>query len=187
MGTLLALPFGSPEEEADYIVETCKALRGLAIKEDGDKERGISWSDMAVLLRSVRRDGGPIMDALKRAGVPYVIAGMDNLFEKEEVEAARQLFYFLAGEIEAEALRVAWDKAALGISAKQLAGAISQAEKARSEMGNAGIGQFKVYNLQRQFVAFIEAIGLREEKVPAGRGEVVFYNLGKFSPGNFRF
>jgi DNA helicase-2/ATP-dependent DNA helicase PcrA len=181
VGDVVALPFGSPEEEADYIVQTCKALRGLAIREDGDKERGISWSDMAVLLRSVRRDGGPIMDALKSAGVPYVIAGMDNLFEKEEVEAARQLFYFLAGEIEADVLRGSWEKAALGISTKELAGAISQAAKARAEMGNAGIGQFKVYNLQRQFVAFIEAIGLREEKVPTGRGEVAFYNLGKFS------
>ena len=55
---------------------------------------------MAILLRSVRRDGGPIMEALDAAGVPYVITGMDNLFQKAEVEAARQLFYFLAEETE---------------------------------------------------------------------------------------
>ncbi|MDZ7767866.1 MAG: 3'-5' exonuclease [Woeseiaceae bacterium] len=48
-------------------------------------------------------------------------------------------------------------------------------------MKNADVGQFKVYNLQRQFVAFIETAGLLEEDVPKDRGEVVFYNLGKFS------
>jgi DNA helicase-2/ATP-dependent DNA helicase PcrA len=181
VGDIVALPFGSPQEEAAYIAETCKALRGVAIREDEEKVRGISWSDMAVLLRSVRRDGGPIMDALRASGVPYVITGMDNLFEKEEVEAARQLFYFLAGEIEAEALREAWERAELGTTPNALDEAITQATRARADMKDASVGQFKVYNLQRQFVAFLEAIGLREEKVPGGRGEVVFYNLGKFS------
>ena len=52
---------------------------------------------------------------------------------------------------------------------------------ARQDMKKADIGQFKVYNLQRQFIAFLENAGLREEQVPGGRGEVVFYNLGKFS------
>jgi DNA helicase-2/ATP-dependent DNA helicase PcrA len=181
IGDVVAMSFRSPEEEAAHIATTCKALRGVAIREDAEEDRGISWSDMVVLLRSVRRDGAPIMEALKNAGVPYVIAGMDNLFGKEEVEAARQLFYFLAGEIESDVLQAAWEQADLGISAKALSGAISQAEKVRADMKDAGIGQFKVYNLQRQFVAFIEAIRLREERVPGGRGEMAFYNLGKFS------
>lgn len=45
----------------------------------------------------------------------------------------------------------------------------------------AGLGQFQVYNLQRQFMAFLENAELREERVPNGRGEMAFYNLGKFS------
>ena len=48
-------------------------------------------------------------------------------------------------------------------------------------MANVDVGQFQVYNLQRQFMAFLETAALREERVPDGRGEVVFYNLGKFS------
>jgi len=180
VGDIVALGFQSPDEEAQHIAATCKELRGVAVKEDSD-ERGISWSDMAVLLRSVRRDGAPIMEALRQAGVPYVITGMDNLFEKEEVEAARQLFYFLAEEADEASLRQAWETADLGISARALSGAIQTAAKARDEMKDAAVGQFKVYNLQRQFVAFLENIELREERVPGGRGEVVFYNLGKFS------
>jgi DNA helicase II / ATP-dependent DNA helicase PcrA len=179
-GDIVALGFDSPEQEARYIAETCQALRGVAIHDD-DAERGISWSDMAILLRSVRRDGAPLMAALDAAGVPYVITGMDNLFQKAEVEAARQLFWFLAGEVDEAALLAAWRAADLGLEAKALTHAIAVAAKARTDMKDADVGQFKVYNLQRQFVAFIENAGLREERVPGGRGEVAFYNLGKFS------
>ncbi len=179
-GDIVALSFDSPEDEARYIAETCKSLRGVAIEEDG-AARGMAWSDMAILLRSVRRDASPITAALEAAGVRYVITGMDNLFEKAEAEAARQLFYFLAGEIEAAELKRFWLAADLGIAPAALDRAIAAAKKARSDMKDAQVGQFKVYNLQRQFMAFLENIGLREEKVPDGRGEVVFYNLGKFS------
>ena len=151
------------------------------VVQDGEKGRGISWSDMAVLLRSVRRDGTPIMAALDAANVPYVITGMNNLFAKPEAEAARQLFYFLAGEIGEADLRAAWEAADLGIPADALSAAIANAGQARDNMQDAAVGQFAVYNLQRQFMAFLEVTGLREEKVPGGRGEVAFYNLGKFS------
>jgi DNA helicase-2/ATP-dependent DNA helicase PcrA len=179
-GDITALPFDSPEDEARHIARTCQALRGVAIS-DKDSERGVSWSDMAVLLRSVRRDGEAIMAALDEAGVPYVITGMDNLFQTDEAEAARQLFYFLADEIDEDTLRAAWRLADLGIPPDALDRAVSAAAHARQEMKNADVGQFKVYNLQRQFLAFLENTGLREELVPGGRGEVIFYNLGKFS------
>lgn len=179
-GDIVALGFDSPEQEAAHIARSCLELRGVAIRDD-DKDRGMSWSDMAILLRSVRRDGQPIMDALDAAGVPYVITGMDNLFEKPEVQAARQLFYFLAGEATQDAVKSAWELANLGLEAKSLKRAIAAAKKARDDMQDADIGQFKVYNLQRQFIAFIENVGLREEKVPDKRGEIAFYNLGKFS------
>lgn len=179
-GDIVALGFDSPEAEAQYIAQTCQSLRGISINEDNG-ERGISWSDMAILLRSVRRDGGAIMAALDLAGVPYVITGMDNLFATPEAEAARQLFYFLAGEIDEAALRQAWQAADLGIEDKALDSAILAATQARQDMQKAEVGQFKVYNLQRQFIAFLENAEIREERVPGGQGEVVFYNLGKFS------
>ncbi len=180
VGDIVALPFDSPEEEATYIAETCRSLRGVAIV-DGEGERGIAWSDMAVLLRSVRRDGAPIMAALDAAKIPYVITGMNNLFAKPEAEAARQLFYYLAGEIGVAELHSAWERAQLGIPTEALTEAIVAATDARRNMQNATEGKFAVYNLQRQFMAFLEATGLREENVPGERGEVVFYNLGKFS------
>jgi DNA helicase-2/ATP-dependent DNA helicase PcrA len=181
-GDIVALSFDHPADEAAHIARACGALHGVAIRDDG-RERGIAWSDMAILLRSVRRDGAAIQAALREAGIPYIITGMDNLFEKEEVEAARQLFYFLAREdgVTVESVRAAWRAADLGIRPAALDAALSAAARARDDMQRADIGQFKVYNLQRQFMGFLERINLREEAVPGGRGEVVFYNLGKFS------
>ena len=177
---ITALRFDTPEDEARHIAHTCQALRGLAIHDDGS-ERGLSWSDMAILLRSVRRDGQVITAALDEAGVRYVITGMDNLFQTDEAEAARQLFYFLADEINEATLRAAWRSADLGIVPDALDRAVTTAVSAREDMKKAEVGQFKIYNLQRQFIAFLKDAGLREERVPGGRGEVVFYNLGKFS------
>ena len=180
VGDIVALSFDSAEAEATYIGETCSSLRGLAVQEFGGR-RGISWSDIAILLRSVRRDGAAIMHALDKCGVPYVITGMNKLFDKPEAEAARQLFYFLAGDIEEEELHSAWQKAELGISTDALSRAISHAALARDNMKDASLGQFAVYNLQRQFMGFLETADLREEMVPDNRGEMSFYNLGKFS------
>ncbi|MGJ5137223.1 ATP-dependent helicase [Bradyrhizobium oligotrophicum] len=179
-GDITALGFASPQDEAKHIAANCLALRGVGFREDGD-ERGLAWSDMAILLRSVRRDGAAISDALRFAGVPYVITGMDNLFQTPEAEAGRQLFYFMAAETDETTLRRTWQNASLGIEPAKLTRAIKAAKKAREDMGDADLGQFKVYNLQRQFMAFLENTGLREERVPDGRGEIVFYNLGKFS------
>jgi DNA helicase-2/ATP-dependent DNA helicase PcrA len=179
-GDIVTLGFDSREAEANYIAETCRALRGSAVNEVKG-QRGMAWSDMAILLRSVRGSGKIIASALKKAGVPFIITGMDNLFEQPEAEAARQLFYFLSGKTDEITLRNAWESADLGIAKSDLTRAMAEAAKARANMKKAELGQFQVYNLQRQYMAFLEVVGIREERIPDGRGEVVFYNLGKFS------
>ena len=45
----------------------------------------------------------------------------------------------------------------------------------------AAATQIETRNLQRAYLDFLEALALREERIPCGRGEVVYYNLGKFS------
>ncbi len=181
-GDIVALSFGSPEEEARYIAETAKALRGVAIRQDGG-ERGISWSDMAVLPRSVKRNGEPISRALEAAGVPFVVAGMTNLFGAPEAEAARQLFYFMAGRpgVDETALEGAWTGARLGVEETDLKRAVAKASKAKASFGESDQKRWGLYSIQRLFLTFLEDAGAREERVPDGRGEVVFYNLGKFS------
>lgn len=180
VGDIVALQFSSPDEEADYIAKTCKELRGTLI-EDGGKKRPISWSDMAVLIRYVKF-GEPIRSAFTRAGIPFVSLGMDTLFDAPEGEAARQLFYFVANRLPREDVLQAWRTADLGIADAVLDAALKETETTRARMAAEDQDvRFSVYNLQRQFIGFLEQIGLREEVVPNGRGPTVFYNLGKFS------
>lgn len=180
-GDIVALSFATPDAEAEHIAKSIQSLRGIAIK-DGEKDRGISWSDMAILLRSVRANGQPITDALDAAQIPYVIVGMNNLFGTQEAEAARQLFYFMAGRptIDAGALETLWLNAGLGTSKKELRGAIRTAQTSRESLDNP-TERFGFYSIQRTFQTFLEEAGIREERVRNGRGEIVFYNLGKFS------
>ena len=185
-GDVAALTFADPDDEAKFIVETIKELHGVAFVEDG-RERGLAYSDMAILLRSVKRNGEPIAHALHAAGIKFVVGGMSNLFGTAEAQAARELFYFIAGsgnrrpETPRTDVRDAWLRADLGIDPQKLDAAVDGAAASKAELGEPDAKRWNVYSLQRQFIGFLEAIELREERVPDDRGEVVFYNLGKFS------
>ena len=181
-GDIVALSFGDPDAEARHIAETIQSLRGVAFSEDG-VERGLSWSDMAILLRSVKANAEPITQALQAAGIPFVVTGMTNLFGTAEAEAARQLFYFIADRpgVDAAALKVAWETARLGINSVVLDEAIAGAAAAKAALTDPDQKRWGQYSIQRVYLAFLEQAGVREEVVPDGRGEVVFYNLGKFS------
>ena len=182
LGDITALSFSSAEEEAQYIAQTVLSLEGIAFKED-NSERGLSLSDMAVLLRSVKRNGQPIMDAFDKAGIPYVVIGMNNLFKTAEAEAARKLFYFIADQegIDKLKLETAWHEAKLGINRAKLQVAIANVSRAKLSLQEPEQKQWGLYNIQRVFLNFLEDCELREDNVPDDGGEIVLYNLGKFS------
>jgi len=181
-GDIVALSFDDPDAEARYVAATIQSLRGVAFTED-EVERGLSWSDMAILLRSVNANAEPITQALQAAGIPFVVTGMTNLFETAEAEAARQLFYFIANRpgVDASALKAAWEAPDLGLDPAALDQAIADAAAARAALTDPEQQRWGQYSIQRVYLAFLEQAGVREELVPNGRGEVVFYNLGKFS------
>ena len=64
-------------------------ISALDSRKEDNIERGLSWSDMVVLLRSVKANAEPITNALQAAGVPFVVTGMTDLFGTPEAEAAR--------------------------------------------------------------------------------------------------
>ena len=185
LGDIVALAFDSPEDEARYIAETIKSMHGVAF-DDGNGERGLSWSDMAVLLRSVRASGAVITEALKDAEIPFVVTGLANLFETDEASAARDLFHYISGEtIKNEkpptdkALRQSWETANLGIAKRKLDEALRYAKQVRDTLhGNSGENP---PSIQAAFLTFLEMVELREENVPGSRGQVVLFNLGQFS------
>jgi DNA helicase-2/ATP-dependent DNA helicase PcrA len=185
-GDIVALSFNDPDAEAEHIAKSIQTLCGIAIKEptdnDPDHKRGIAYSDMAILLRSVRRNGEPITRALDAAGIRYVVIGMNNLFGTPEAEAARALFYYMAGRttLDAAGLERLWLNAGLGLKAADVHKAVQNAKALRDEFNASNMRNVR-YGIQRVFLKFLEDNGTREERIPNDRGEILFYNLGKFT------
>ena len=176
-GDIVALSFDSPEEEAQHIAETIKSLRGIALE---DEERGLSWSDMAILFRSVRNNAAPVINALRQAGIPFIVTGMTDLFATLEAEAARQLFLFIADDgVDRDDVEQAWISADLGISEATLQSALEEVESAKDVIATSQ--KWEDGSIQRVFLNFLEKADIKEEVIPKGRQETVFYNLGKFS------
>lgn len=54
------------------------------------------WSDIAILLRSVRSNAEPYRQALSRKAVPYQVIGDASFFNREEIAQLYGLFSFLS-------------------------------------------------------------------------------------------
>lgn len=152
-GDLLALRFASPEQEAQWIVSKIMALRGIPFTEDVET-RGLTWSDCAILLRSVKNSADSIVQALREAGIPYLIKGMSRLFETPEVYAATAVFSYLAGDVDLPMLRHLWIDANLGIEGSNLDHAITWLDAERADWHNRW--RKSDCSLQHTFLGFLE-------------------------------
>ncbi len=74
-------------EEATALAELLRRLHAA-----GQVRR---WSDVVLLLRSVRSYAAPYADALRLAGIPVVVVGDATLFERDDVQQWVNLFTFL--------------------------------------------------------------------------------------------
>jgi DNA helicase-2/ATP-dependent DNA helicase PcrA len=182
-GDMLALTFDSAVGEAAWICDRIARLRGMPfVDTPGAEPRGLSWSDFAVLFRSVSKDAGELVDELKRRDIPYVIKGLTRLFDASEVQACVMCFRYIRQEVTTDDVVEAWLAADLGLKRSDLLRALPVLEEARNWQQGQRWG---TYNIQRTYLRFLEELKIREETVPSMdgtvRGELVFYNLGKFS------
>jgi DNA helicase-2/ATP-dependent DNA helicase PcrA len=96
-GDLLALEFPTPEAEASWICDRIQAMRGLAFTDTESAEpRGLSWSDFAVLFRSVAKDADAFVAELRRRDIPYLVKGLNRLFDSPEITAVVGIFRYFA-------------------------------------------------------------------------------------------
>ena len=180
-GDMLALEFNTPKDEAERICDRLEAMRGLAFRDTASSEpRGLSWSDFAVLYRSVANDAGPLVEAMRRRGIPYVVKGLNLLFDSPEIQAVVGIFRYMVAEITADNLRQLWEDADLLPDDAPWPAAVAVLDEGRDFGRGARWG---VFNIQRLYLEFLEALEVREETLPGepGRRELVFYQLGKFS------
>jgi DNA helicase-2/ATP-dependent DNA helicase PcrA len=179
-GDLLALTFDDPQAEARWIADRIEHLRGVPFQSPDAPHRGLSWSDCAVLFRSVAKDSSPLVAELRRRNIPFLVKGLNQLFESPEIQAVVGIFRFMIAEVTAENLKAQWSDAHLIPSVGDWKRALAVLEKGRDFENTKA---HSVFNLQRVYLDFLEALGLREDTVPGdgSRAELVFYQLGKFS------
>lgn len=180
-GDIVAVSRDSPADEATWICDRILELRGLPFVDAPDGEmRGLSWSDVAVLFRSVAHDAGPLVEEMGRRGIPYVVKGLTRLFGAPEIQAVVALFRYMVGDATAAEVTQRWVDARLLPEEASMRRAFrlldDGADFARGE-------RWGTYNIQRLYLDVLEALGVREDTVPDGtvRAELVFYRLGKFS------
>lgn len=179
-GDMLALEFGDDTDEARWIADRIEALRGVPFVDAPEADpRGLSWSDCAVLFRSVR-DADALVEEFRRRDIPYIVKGLARLFDSPEIVAVVGLFKYMNGELDPAQLQHLWTEAHLIPDRANFGRALNVLDAGRRFDGDDRWG---TYNIQRLYLNALEALNLTESTVPGppARGELVFYQLGKFS------
>lgn len=182
-GDLQLEEFQNQEDEDNFIIKQIKSLRGKSFNDKGDSTpRGLDYSDMVILLRAWK-PATRLAEVLKSEGIPFVVTGVSQLFETEEVLACVDIYKYLAGEVSQKQLKDSWFKVCTGLVEADLDRAIKQLDKCKPNNDD----WHEHFNLQEIFIKFRDDAGITEKQITGdgdqslSRAEVVFYNMGMFS------
>lgn len=90
--------FNTRIDEAEWVVSRITELIGVKYVEGNGSERGLTYSDIAILMRSVQgrsqyhRD---FTNALQNASIPYVIESEGSIFERSHARVLREAMELL--------------------------------------------------------------------------------------------
>ena len=185
-GDILYEQFDDTESETAFIIKTIKNLRGKTFKDKIENpERGLDYSDFAVLIRRWA-NANDIAAALREEEIPFIVGGVNQLFQQPEIQAAKSLFLFLDDQLDRFTLAELWQDACHdNLDDEVLDDAIDILEKSKPKKT-----YYETFILQKVYRDFLENAGITENIFPqnpsskiAGdtQGEIVFYNLGMFS------
>ena len=126
----------------------------------GRTSRCCSDRSPRTLARSSRRCGA--------ADIPYVVKGLNRLFDSPEIQAVVGIFRYMAGLIDGRG-------PAHALGRREPCSRPTATGPRRSTVLDEGRDfdrgeRWGVYNIQRLYLEFLEALGLREETVPGDAG-----------------
>ncbi len=182
--------YNNVDEENEAIAKYIDDIIGVKFTENNEEERGIAFSDISILLRTWNK-ANSIVDALERHNIPYITAGVNQLFAMEEVQAALSIFNYLYGEISEKELKEKWQKIPhANILPEKIDYAISNLSEKNPT--NEKVKDNWEYSLQDIFWNFLNDAEIYEENFintsslelevrSKERAEIIFFNLGKFS------
>lgn len=185
-GDILYNQFESVEEENEFIVSSIRNLRGVTFQDkDGSEPRGLDYSDFVILIRKWKK-AHAIIEALQQADIPFIVTGVNNLFQRLEIQAAKAIFEFLQDTIDKNVLRHYWTELCANINTGSLDQAIGKLIKKKPNENT----YYERFNIQEIYMDFLEDAGITEDLFADGSGrsnsgyhneEIIFYNLGMFS------
>ena len=163
-GDVVFKEFEHQDDEFEFIADNIRKLHDV----------GVPYSDMAILLRK-RKIGADIAEVLEQNDIPFIIEGMNELMQTLECQAAKGIFDYLNGEIDATALYKLWQRVNYPFNKKELADCLQV-------LMTIDISKLKFYtdlNLQQIYHDFLKGLSITENGKP--ETEIILYNLGKFS------
>lgn len=185
-GDILYNQFTSVEEENEFIVSSIRNLRGVSFQDkDGLEPRGLDYSDMVILIRKWKK-AHAIIESLQEANIPFIVTGVNNLFQRLEIQSAKAIFEFLQETIDRNVLSHYWTELAPKINLTLLEQAIDKLHRKKPNETT----YYERFNIQEIYMDFLEDAGITEELFMDGTGqsssgyqneEIIFYNLGMFS------
>ncbi|HLG28493.1 MAG TPA: ATP-dependent DNA helicase [Paenisporosarcina sp.] len=178
------------DQENEAIARYIVNLLEVQFSDEDEQKRGLAYSDFCILVRKWNK-AGAIASALERHKIPYITAGVNQLFNTPEVEAAMGIFNYLYEDITADDLKNLWlNLPNQRLNESKLDAAIMELEECLPE--NEKIKKNWEYSLQGilwDFMdtaeiyedSFIDTYSKKVQKSTSERAEILFFNLGKFS------
>ncbi len=157
--------FDSIKDECAFVTDRIEKLH----------EAGVSYSEMAVLLR-VKKYGKEFASALEKKGIPFIVEGVNELFTTPECCAAKGIFQFLNGDIDSKELRRLWTSINYPLDKKEITSAIKMLQ-------SIDVSSMKFYGdliIQKVFHDFLCQLSIVSD-ASNKNAEIILYNLGKFS------
>jgi len=192
---ILFKEFNTIEEESENIAKYILDIRGVAFSDNDEKNRGLDYSDICVLIRKWDK-AKSISEVFDKYDIPYITSGVNELFNTSEIKAAVGIFQFLHGIIDKNELKNLWIDTFISkkLSNKfdnykfdQAIIAIYNSFKEFEKPSKNGKIN-RAFSLQGIFWDFLNIADINEElfidrdnPTPHVHSEIILFNLGKFS------
>lgn len=183
-GDIYKIEFQYQTDEIKFIVDRIKRLIGTEWTNNDGSKRGLAYSDIALLFRSVKYGAQPYLDALDKAGIPYAVTNIGGLFEADEVDIIFSIFAYLGdfekiwdgqsgtGFVPDEDLIYSSAKSIFPLSDKKIF------EKQLQELKESISGHISLQGIYGEILAIL---GVYRDDIHDNENEVALYNLGRLS------
>lgn len=192
---ILFKEFNSIEEESENIAKYIIDIRGVPFSDNDEKNRGLDYSDICILLRKWDK-AKSISEIFDKFGIPYITSGVNELFDTSEVKAALGIFQYLHGIIDQSELLNLWldifesRKLNNKLNINKFNDAVIFIQAAYKDFEKPSKkGKFnRAFSLQGIFWDFLNTANINEElftnsdsSTSSIYSEIILFNLGKFS------